>query len=44
MVCLKPGEAQRDLKNKVEVKGWMRQANDLLDYYEAEGNPSPERR
>lgn len=38
-VCLTPGEAQRSLENKVEVNRWMRDANNLIDFHEAEDAP-----
>lgn len=34
MACLSPGDAQRELNNKVEVYNWMRGMNALVCYYE----------
>jgi hypothetical protein len=34
MACLTPGEAQREVNNKVEVYNWMRGMNALVCYYE----------
>lgn len=34
MVCQTPADAQRSLKNKVEIRNWMGSANAVMDYYE----------